>query len=283
MENLQKIKNILIAVITALIYSLWLYVNDRSGKSFLGNPKDEPFVNNMKGGAIGGKSIVANAVSHPQHGYTYSYVWDNSIDRVAHNVFIKITDEIINSEDSWSKVFGIPIIKVDASPRDPKYHITFSLVSREKMKKMGSPDTITDKHGKRKYSVFFSWTYINSRKVLIDQGNWNQIDEIADFNQMSQRQYRYYVINHELGHAIGYDHEELPETKCEEKLEKINRPKHRTFTNIQEEKLYEKEEDDENSRDPRPRAPVMYQQTRGVFSCYKPSYYITKEDGMAAI
>jgi hypothetical protein len=251
MSNLAKVKNILIAVITALIYSLWLYVNSSYSA-------EKTQVRSFSGGDIMSGYIRANAVAHPSKGYTYSYVYDDSISEQDHKEFMEITDNIINSQYSWSHVFRIPIKKVDEIPKNKKYHITFTLVAREKMKKMGSPDVVRDTEGVRKYSVFFSWTYINDRRVLIDQGNWNQIDPIAELNQMNTEQYRQYVINHELGHAIGYDHENLPE------------------------KHYIVNPHNDNA-DVRPRCPIMYQQTRGVPKWCRPSFQITKEDGRKAI
>lgn len=48
-----------------------------------------------------------------------------------------------------------------------------------------------------------------TRDIFINEERWNRWYD-DDKSTMSLRDYRFYVINHELGHALGFDHARCP-------------------------------------------------------------------------
>ncbi len=87
-------------------------------------------------------------------------------------------------------------------------------------------------------------------EIFIDKDNWmNGVPESG----LTLSQYREYVINHEFGHGLGYDHQ-----KCAG----MNKPEDDKYYNSNKQVL----------------CPVMYQMTRGVPSGGIPNYKVTDKD-----
>jgi hypothetical protein len=140
--------------------------------------------------------------------------------------FKKEVRDILNSS-GWNKKYNF--IETDKN----NYDIGIGLRSREYMKKT-SGLVEYDINGNK---IYLSRTYISTpREIEIDEDNWNYGVTISKLNIP---EYRKYVINHEIGHAIGYDHRECNNNeKC----------------------------------------PIMYQMTKGVPDNSIPSYDVTIND-----
>ena len=50
---------------------------------------------------------------------------------------------------------------------------------------------------------------MTTREIFINEGRWHRWYD-DDKSTMTLRDYRFYVINHELGHALGFDHARCP-------------------------------------------------------------------------
>lgn len=89
-------------------------------------------------------------------------------------------------------------------------NIHIYLKSRDEMNKLNT--------NKEYYSsgkvIWFSWTYQHPNPtIFIDGGNWlNGVDASG----LSLDEYREYVINHELMHALGYDHQKCNSSTASE-------------------------------------------------------------------
>ena len=134
--------------------------------------------------------------------------------------------DILNTS-GWTKSYNF--IETDKN----NYDIGIGLRSREYMKK-NSGLVEYDINGNK---IYLSRTYISTpREIEIDEDNWNYGVAIS---KLSIPEYRKYVINHEIGHAIGYDHR-----KC-----------------------YNNE-----------KCPIMYQMTKGIPNNSIPSYNVVYDD-----
>jgi hypothetical protein len=88
--------------------------------------------------------------------------------------------------------------------------------------------------------IYYSYTTQGKTRkpeIYIDKTNWN---EGVPFSQLSKEEYREYVINHEFGHALGYDHQ-----KCNNQSHPGDRKNNVIYNTSQT-------------------CPVMYQMTRGI-------------------
>lgn len=133
-----------------------------------------------------------------------------------HETFNNEVREILKNS-VWNKKFKF--IETTSNNK-ADYDIIIDIVPRIYMEQTGTFKSEYDENGEK---IFFSRTWIQTPRIVeIDEVNW---DEGVPRSGLSKEEYKIYVINHEIGHAIGYDH--LP---C----------------------------DKEN------RCPVMYQMTRGV-------------------
>ena len=140
--------------------------------------------------------------------------------------FKKEVREILNSS-GWNKKYNF--IETDNN----NYDIGIGLRSREYMKKTNGLVEY-DINGNK---IYLSRTYISTpREIEIDEDNWNYGVSIS---KLTIPEYRKYVINHEIGHAIGYDHR-----KC-------------------------------NNNE---KCPIMYQMTKGIPYNSIPSYVVTIND-----
>lgn len=147
----------------------------------------------------------------------------------------------ILARSGWRKKYKI---YETSNPKDAI--ITINLTNRKDMDRWHiDPQYYTS--GKQ---IRFSVTLQNKKekpKIFIDQDNWqNGVPESG----LTLEQYREYVINHEFGHGLGYNHQlcvgaEKPQV---------------------------------NSKPGNTLCPVMYQMTRGVPDGGKPNYQVIDQD-----
>jgi hypothetical protein len=137
----------------------------------------------------------------------------------------------VNTKDPSAVAYKLEEVPADAAAFD----ISIGLLSREEMER-------TAGSGKKEYypdgtRIYFSRTWLREPRVIeIDETNWRE--GVAQSN-LSIADYKDYVINHEMGHALGYDHD-----KC-------------TAGRV---------------------CPIMYQMTRGLPAGASPSHNVTAAD-----
>lgn len=115
----------------------------------------------------------------------------------------------VGTDDGWKNPEGTPIIT--------NYDILITLLSRAKkheLLKQTSAETVDQpqKDGFGKEINFekteFSYTfYSNPKLIVIDEINWNTAHVKLEIDKIS---YEQYVIFHEIGHAIGFNHKPIP-------------------------------------------------------------------------
>ncbi len=131
--------------------------------------------------------------------YKY-WVEDSTID---YNFKTKVINIINNS--NWNKKYSISHTNDKASS-----DIQIYLVPDDKLDYL---------HTNKKYypngkQIRFSYT-INQKIIYINAKNWlYSVDESG----LSLEQYKEYVINHELGHALGYDHIDCNDQTAKNKI-----------------------------------------------------------------
>lgn len=164
----------------------------------------------------------------------YKYTQKPIVKYKVHNSIIdfdfkNITESII-SGSNWNKKFNLK--KENITPDINIY--------------LSADKDLEIYHNKKEYHsdgepIRFSITTQNKNikpNIYINHKNW----ENESHSGLLKDNYRKYIINHELGHALGYDHME-----CNEKTVKNNK------------------------------CPVMYQSTRGCKN-YDCGYYVTDDD-----
>ncbi len=151
--------------------------------------------------------------------YNY-YVEDSPLDK---NFKSKVINIITNS--NWNNKYKIK--HTDKNSANIKIYLV--------------PDKdLSYLHVNKKYypsgkQIRFSYT-VNQENIYINADNWiNNVKESG----LTPEQYKSYVINHELGHALGYDHEECNELTAKNKV-----------------------------------CPIMYQSTVGAPNGYLPGYIV---------
>ena len=79
---------------------------------------------------------------------------------------------------------------------------------------LGSPEEMEQRYGMHKHLKGLSVTDSRSSPIIIDihSGNWT--NPPSKFKG-SQQEYRAYLINHEMGHALGFGHTKLGKGKCQ--------------------------------------------------------------------
>lgn len=85
--------------------------------------------------------------------------------------------------------------------------ITIEMPSKEEMDKEYADDATEHYAGQKKKQIRFSYTTQGPKmkpKIYIDPINWQGVPESG----LSLNDYRTYVIQHELMHALGFDHQE---------------------------------------------------------------------------
>lgn len=144
---------------------------------------------------------------------------------------IEFADEVENilNRSRWGDKYNI--IRVD----DPdKAIVKIHLSGRSSLDKFhDNPEYYSN--GKQIRFSITTQSKFSKPEIFIDADNWHYgVDESG----LSVNLYREYVINHEFGHALGYDHAECVKKLC----------------------------------------PVMYQMTRGVPEGHTPNYQVKAED-----
>jgi hypothetical protein len=136
----------------------------------------------------------------------------------------------ILQRSGWNQHFKLE----EVDPQSKEFDISIGLLSRAEMEQSdsGRPEYYPD--GTR---IYFSRTWLRTPRVIeIDETNWT---EGVKQSNLSVEDYRDYVINHEMGHALGYDHDTCaPGKQC----------------------------------------PIMYQMTRGLPDGSTPGHNVTAAD-----
>lgn len=108
--------------------------------------------------------------------------------------FESYVEEALFHPKSWASDENISLQRID--DRSGDFGIT--LATPETVDKLCKP---LETNG-----IFSCW---NGDRVVINLWRWHAGDE--NFERL--RDYRLYVVNHEVGHALGYDHKRCDETK----------------------------------------------------------------------
>lgn len=165
-----------------------------------------------------------------QNTYTYKFTTKQSD-------FKNDVRNIINNS-GWNNKFNFK------ETIDNNYDIGIGLKSRDYMDKTNTFNEYDDDGNK----IYFSRTWIkvpshlkqsikpNVKEIEIDENNWyNGVKR----SNLTRDEYKKYIINHEVGHAIGYDHR-----PCKK----------------------------------REKCPIMYQMTKGLPKKSSPSYEVNNND-----
>lgn len=169
--------------------------------------------------------------------YTYRFVKSNGISERDQQEFETQSREILRNS-GWNEKHAIKEDPIGGQ-------ITIKLVPAAEMDKKRH---ITDKDDNGEI-IRFSYTYQTPNEpplIEIDELNWkNGVPR----SKMSLKEYREYVINHEFGHALGYDHQECPNLPSSSSdSSPFSLPRSSSSS---------------NSHSPSESCPVMYQSTRG--------------------
>jgi len=87
---------------------------------------------------------------------------------------------------------------------------TIKVVPRGQMDSLLKKKEKVEYYPNTKKRIHFSYT-INEQHIYIDEENWrNGVDESG----LTREDYREYLLFHEIGHALGYDHQPCLTKKC---------------------------------------------------------------------
>lgn len=146
--------------------------------------------------------------------------------------FVNVVKNII-SKSKWNEKFNITNV-----PDEESADIVIELASRERMAKL-FPRSKYDLYPDGT-PIYFSTTHyrgpFKKNNIYIDEINWKGVKQSG----LTPEEYKSYVIQHEFGHALGYDHQ-----TCDEKTKTC---------------------------------PIMYQQTRGIPKGYTPLKEVSDRD-----
>jgi predicted Zn-dependent protease len=137
-----------------------------------------------------------------------SFIWRSK--RIIRNYYIENSPnnnwsgevQSIISNSGWNKKYNL-IRTYDKSRAD----IILNITPRHEMIKTHPPEIVNGE------PIYFSYTlYTSHPKIIhIDEDNWKFGVRRSG---LSLEKYREYVINHEIGHALGYDHVLCRDKKC---------------------------------------------------------------------
>lgn len=119
------------------------------------------------------------------------------------NAFYTTARTIIKHPLGWEKlgytfhVFPSTTPAAATTTNFPSIHITLT------------PQTVLDVRFPTFKSQRLSLCNMVTRDIFINEERWNRWYD-DDKSTMSLHDYRFYVINHELGHALGFDHARCP-------------------------------------------------------------------------
>lgn len=175
-----------------------------------------------------------------------SYVWRGAFSKQDENEdissFESIVDTILRSDRSWAGVYDIKFEWVSPTDWVPGM-LKIVLVSGNDAERICGMNNLSCYVTHSSVSESTDMHKNNDHTIYINADNWNCTSEACsnagrdedDPEYMSG--YRYYVISHEVGHSLGFDH-----AKCELTESEYNSGK----------------------RSP---APIMMQQTKGIGYC----------------
>jgi hypothetical protein len=110
---------------------------------------------------------------------------------------------IIAEGKVWPRVFA-PVL------RPEKADFTIEIVPRDKMQQMLIRTDPVEYYPNTKKRIHFSYT-LNGNRILLDEDNWRYgVDE----SRLAIGVYRKYVLQHEIGHVLGYGHQKCLTRKC---------------------------------------------------------------------
>ena len=148
---------------------------------------------------IGSGALVAHMMKTraDTNARTY-FIYDSAIDPL----FKQRVEDIINADTIW-KHKGFTLTRTHTSG-DADFNI--KLVPRRELDKYHKPR----ENYKDGSEIRFSFT-INRRDIVIDAQNWTRGVIQSGLNL---EEYQRYVILHEVGHALGYDHVACKKAPC---------------------------------------------------------------------
>ena len=149
---------------------------------------------------------------------------DPDIDEKIQDYFFNRVPIILNNDRNWKgykfEYVGTPSNghKVSLTPSKDSYDIIITLLHRKTKHKLlvQSQSNLVDQPNKDGFGniidlekMEFSYTFYTSPVVIvIDETNWSEAYKKLN---IEQEYYEQYVIFHEVGHALGYNHKPIPD------------------------------------------------------------------------
>jgi hypothetical protein len=215
----------MIFIILFIILIIILIINHYNNYTTIDNQKNYTIDNQKNKNNYKYKEGLSDKINYKYKFTTQQPLFKNEVRNIINN-------------SGWNNKYSF--IETDSN----KYDIGIGLKSREYMEKTNS----RKEYDINENRIYLSRTWIkypsflkrsdnpDAREIEIDENNWNYGVKQSG---LSIPNYKKYVINHEIGHAIGYDHK-----KC--------------YSNQN--------------------CPIMYQMTKGVPNNSIPSYNVNEKD-----
>ena len=112
--------------------------------------------------------------------------------------FVTAAHNIIKHPRGWESL-GYTFVLRGSSPPPPPPRIRIML----------TPQSVLDARFPDFRHQRLSLCNMTTRDIFINEGRWHRWYD-DDKSTMALRDYRFYVINHELGHALGFGHARCP-------------------------------------------------------------------------